>query len=253
MEVAAYRQFADLEEDHFWFRGRRAIFFDLLDRLLRGREDLDVLEIGCGAGGLLRRLARYGRVKGLELSPDLSRMARERSGQPTFCADAYEVPLPDASQDLVCLFDTIEHIPDEARALAEIRRVLRPGGLVFFSVPAYQFLYSNNDRVAHHCRRYTRRRLRRTCEAAGLEVRRLTYFNTLLFPLILPAVLAVKFKERLFGVRDPERTNLSYRFPRLLNAGFARIMGGERYLLRCLSFPAGHSLIGVFARPAEGP
>ena len=250
MELTAYRQFADLEEKHFWFRGRRAIFLRLLDRLLAGRSDLDVLEIGCGAGGLLRRLTRYGRVKGLELSRELAALCRERSDLPTVCGNAYQLPFASASQDLVCLFDTIEHIPDEARALAEIERVLRPSGLAFFSVPAYQFLYSNNDRVAHHCRRYTKRRLIDVVAAAGLAPVKVTYFNTFLFPAILPAVLLTKCKDRLLGISDPDRTNLSYKIPKPLNAALALIMSSERHLLSKLSFPTGHSLIGVFRKPA---
>jgi SAM-dependent methyltransferase len=253
MELTAYRQFAELEEEHFWFRGRRAIFLALLDRCLGGRRGLRILEVGCGAGGLLRRLDRYGKATGLELSLELSALCRERSGRPTICGNAYHLPLPDASQDLVCLFDTLEHIPDEARALAEVQRVLVPGGLVFFSVPAYQFLFANNDRVAHHCRRYTRRRLVKIVRAAGMTPVKVTYFNTLLFPLILPAVLLGKIKEKVIGLRDPDRTNLSHRFPRPINDLLAAVMGSERHILTRLSFPAGHSLIGMFRKDACVP
>ena len=101
MEVSGYQQFAELEENHFWFRGRRIIFFHLLDRLLR-RPDLDILEIGCGTGGMLRRLGRYGRVVGLELFPEASALSRQRSGQPTICASAVALPLQARSYDLVC-------------------------------------------------------------------------------------------------------------------------------------------------------
>jgi len=248
MDPVAYRQFSDLEEDHFWFRGRRRIFFKLLDQQLPEKRDLEILEIGCGAGGLLKRLARYGKPKGVELSKELSIVARERSGRPTICGNAYSLPLPDQSQDLVCLFDTIEHIPDENRALAEIHRVLRPGGIVFFSVPAYQFLYANNDKVAKHCRRYTRGRLKKLVTSAGFKPRRMTYFNTFLFPLILPIVLFKKAQEKLFGLGNEKHTNLSYKLPKFANEALTLIMSSERHLLRYLSFPLGHSLIGIFER-----
>ena len=249
MELTAYQQFAELEEEHFWFRGRRAIFFTLLDNLLGDRRDLNVLEVGCGAGGLLRRLARYGESTGLELSPELSKICRERSGRPTICGNAYDLPLEDGTQDLICLFDTLEHIPDEDRALRELFRVLKPGGHVFFSVPAYQFLYANNDRVAHHERRYTRGRLKRTVCKVGFEAVKLTYFNTFLFPAILPAVLIGKLKEKVTGVGDPEHTNLSVRIPKPVNGLLARVMQSERHVLKRMSFPAGHSLIGIFKKP----
>jgi SAM-dependent methyltransferase len=250
MEETAYRQFADLEEDHFWFRGRRRIFFDLLDRYLAGRRDLAVLEVGCGAGGFLRRLDRYGRPIGIELDPGIGRICRARGTAPVLQADAYAIPLPDASQDLVCLFDTLEHIPDEARALREVARVMRPGSLAFFSVPAYPFLYANNDRVARHCRRYTRGRLAAVLEAAGFERLKLSYFNTLLFPAILPAVLLGKLKERWLGLRDPEHTNLAVRLPRWLSELAFRAMAAERWPLAHLSLPFGHSLLAVVRKPA---
>jgi SAM-dependent methyltransferase len=256
MEPEAYRQFADLEEEHFWFRGRRKIFFALLDRLLASRlqsareenNSLEILEIGCGAGNLLRRLSRYGNTKGLELSRDLAALCQERSKRPTLCANAYALPFPDRSQDLVCLFDTIEHIPDEAKALSEIHRVLKPGGLVMFSVPAYQFLYSNNDRVAHHCRRYTKGRLHRSLKKAGLRPIKSSYFNALLFPLILPAVLLTKAKDKVFGLKNEDHTNLSVKIPRPLNETLALIMGSEAGLIPRLSLPCGHSLIVVAQR-----
>lgn len=248
MDPAAYEQFATLEETHFWFRGRRAIFFELLDQHFGTRDDLEVLEIGCGAGGLLRRLTRYGRARGLELSQELCELARERSGVPVVNGNAYALPFADDSLDLICLFDTIEHIPDEDRALAEIQRVLKPGGHVFFSVPAYQFLFSNNDRVAHHFRRYTKRRLTDAVCRNGFQPVKVSYFNLLLFPLILPTVLLQKFKERFIGLKDPERTNLSVQPRPLVNEALARIMSSERRILPLVDFPTGHSLIGLYRR-----
>lgn len=250
MDATAYRQLAELEERHFWFVGRRAIFFTVLDRLLAGRRDLTVVEIGCGAGNLLRRLDRYGRVIGLEIAPDIAALALERSHKPVLCGDGAALPLPGACADLVCLFDTLEHIADEAATLREIRRILTPGGLAVFTVPAYQFLWSNNDRVAHHHRRYTRTRLKRTLADAGFEAVRFSYYNTFLFPLILPAVLLLKAKERLIGLKDPDHTNLSVRIPAPLNSVLAAIMSSERRFLGRLSFPFGHSLLGIVRKPA---
>jgi len=251
MERAAYRQFADLEESHFWFRGRRSIFFHLLDRFVGPGRDLDVLEVGCGTGGFLRRLARYGRPTGLELSKEFAALSHQQSGSPAICASAYAIPLRDASQDLVCLFDTLEHIPEERRALEEVMRVLRPGGIAFFSVPAYQFLYANNDRVSHHCRRYSWTRLEKSLRASGFTLRKITYFNTFLFPAILPAVLLMKFKERWIGLDNAERTNLSVAVPAPVDEVLYRVMSSERHLLARIAFWCGHSLLAVVQRPAR--
>jgi 2-polyprenyl-3-methyl-5-hydroxy-6-metoxy-1,4-benzoquinol methylase len=247
MEETANRQFVELERTHFWFVGRRRIFFTLLDRELAGRHDLHVLDVGCGAGGMLDPLARYGRVTGVDMQPELVEFCHRRGFPDVVVGSAYELPAPSGTVDLVTLFDTIEHVPDDRRALRETARVLAPGGLVFISTPAYEFLFANNDRIAHHERRYTVRALRRKLLDAGLEPVQLTYFNTWLFPAILPAVLAGKLAERW---RDPgDRTNLSAPIPAPVNRTLAAVMGSERRVLLRRSFPFGHSIIAIARRP----
>jgi SAM-dependent methyltransferase len=248
MEETAYRQFIELEENHFWFVGRRRIFFHLLDRELSSVGSVRVLDVGCGAGGMLTPLSRYGEVSGIDTSPELVELCRARGFDRVNVGSAYDLPAEAGSLDLITLFDTIEHVPDDDRVLGECRRALAPGGLLFVSVPAYQFLYANNDRVAHHQRRYTASQLRRKLAGAGFGSPRITYFNTLLFPLILPAVLAKKVHERF--VDPAERTNLSHRVPAALNRALAATMGSERHLLSRLDFPFGHSIIAI-ARAGE--
>ena len=243
MDAAAYRQFVELERDHFWFRGRRAIFFALLDQQLGMRSDRRILDVGCGAGGMLGPLSQFGEVTGVDTSADLVEYCHNRGFGSVRLASAYELPAAGRSMDLVTLFDTIEHVPDDVRALRECARVLAPGGVVFISTPAYQFLYANNDRVAHHERRYTARRLRRRLVAAGLVPERITYFNTLLFPAILPAVLLGKLHERI--VPPGDRTNLSHEIPPWLNRLLAATMSSERRLLERIDLPFGHSLIAL--------
>jgi len=248
VEETANRQFVELERTHFWFVGRRRIFFALLDRELSGRSGIRILDVGCGAGGMLEPLARYGSVTGIDSQPELVEFCRQRGFPNVVLGSAYELPAETGTIDLVTLFDTIEHVPDDIRALRECRRVLAPEGRVFISTPAYQFLYANNDRVAHHERRYTARGLRDKLAAAGLEAVKLTYFNALLFPAILPAVLAKKAIEH---ISDPgERTNLSHSMNPALNRVLGAIMGSERRLLARVSLPFGHSIIAI-AKPAR--
>jgi SAM-dependent methyltransferase len=243
VEETANKQFVELERTHFWFVGRRRIFFHLLDRELAGRGPIRILDVGCGAGGMLEPLARYGRVTGVDMSPELVEFCHGRGFEDVVVGDAYALPAEDSSVDLITLFDTIEHVPDDARALREVERALAPGGLVFISTPAYQFLYANNDRVAHHERRYTARRLRRRLSDAGLKPVQVTYFNTLLFPAILPAVLAKKVQERLVDPGD--KTNLSHAMNPALNRALAATMSSERHLLERFSMPFGHSIIAI--------
>ena len=245
MDARIYDQFAELEQRHFWFRGRRAIFFDFIARELSGRgHDLEILEIGCGPGGMLSPLARFGHLHGLDIAHDALAYCRHRGFPDVVTGSGTELPFADGSFDVVALFDAIEHIPDDRQALAEVKRILKPGGLVFISVPAYQFLFSQNDRLVHHQRRYTRGQLAKLLSAERFAPRKLTYFNTFLFPLILPAVMVLKLKERLLGLPDGQ-TNLSHEFSRPVNGLFAWFMSAERWLLRHMEFPFGHSLIAI--------
>jgi len=256
MDRVAYATFAQLEHTHFWFVSRRRIFFDLLDRFFARRDQpagstatrRQVLEIGCGAGGMLGPLQRYGRVAGLDIDHEYVLHCQSRGFQDVLCGSGYELPFADASFDLVCLFDTIEHIPDDQQALREVQRVLRPGGAVFVSVPAYQWLWSQNDRTAHHCRRYTAGRLRRLLRATGFAPHRVSYFNTMLLPLILPTVLWQKLMDRLGRLPDGYN-NMSVPLPHWLNRLFTWLMSAERHLLKHVSFPAGHSVLALATRP----
>jgi len=242
MEGVAYEQFLGLERDHWWFIGRRRCYFTLLEHFLKNARDLRVLDVGCGVGGMLPELARFGKPIGIDSDRRSIEICRERGFPNSFLGGGMDIPAQSGCADLVTFFDCIEHLPDDERALRDANRVLRAGGHLFISVPAYQFLYSNNDKVAHHFRRYTRGELVRKVRAAGFEVVKATYVNVTLFPLILPAVLLFKLKEALFPKLDDTRTNLSHVPARPINSLLAAIFGGEGKLLRYLSAPFGHSL-----------
>lgn len=247
MELSVYEQFALLEENHFWFKGRRTIFFDLIGRTLDEQNPnpkREILEIGCGAGGMLGPLGEFGNVTGIDISHEYTQFCHKRGYERVVTGSGYELPFRDNSFDMVALFDVIEHIPDDQKVLEEVRRVLKPGGQVFISVPAYQFMFSQNDRVAHHLRRYTAGRLNALLAKVGLQSKKTTYFNTFLFPLILPAVMVLKLKEKIFGL-PKGLTNLSHEFKEPVNGIFGWVMGSERWLLRHIEFPFGHSLIAM--------
>jgi len=252
MEPVAYRQFRTLEEEHWWFRGRRAVYLGLLRHHLAGARATRALDLGCGVGGFLAGLSELaGTVVATDMDRESLRHCRERGFPRSALSDAYALPFADGAFDLVCLFDALEHIPDEARALREVARVLAPGGLAVFTVPAYPFLYANNDRVARHCRRYTRASLRRALVGAGLSIERNTHTNVFLFPLILPTVLAMKTWEGLLArAPDPEHTNLSFPMPRLLHSALAGVFAAELPLTRRFDWPLGHSIMAIARKPA---
>lgn len=248
MDELAARQFMELERVHWWFEGRRRLFFDLLARTLRGARDLRMLDVGCGAGGMLGELRRFGEPAGLEISHELLAAARARGFPRLVAGSAERLPVAPASLDLVTAFDCVEHLEDDLGAFRGFFAALRPGGRLFLSVPAWQFLYAENDRVAMHRRRYRRSGLTARLREVGFAIERASYVNAWLFPLIVPAVLLLKAKQHFFKrAGAPAETNLSYRYPKAVNSLLAAIFSSERFVLRRASFPIGHSLV-VLAR-----
>jgi SAM-dependent methyltransferase len=171
---------------------------------------------------------------------------KERGFNGICLGSGYHLPIRPGSLDVITLFDTIEHIEDDEQVLAECAVALRLGGFLVVTVPAYQFLYADNDRIAHHQRRYTLSRLKRITHATGLKVVKGTYYNVILFPIILPAILLLKIKQ---GLRGPLKkgemgaTNLSYRSPGPVKLALENVFSAERFILPWISAPFGHSIV----------
>jgi SAM-dependent methyltransferase len=180
MDQELMRATLAVEDDHWWYRGRRRIIRAELDRLPLPHP-AEVLDAGCGSGRTLLELVDYGRVRGIELDPEVAEVARDRGLGEVVQGRLEEVPWGEDSFDLITCLDVIEHTPDDQRTLAELHRVCRPGGFLLVTVPAHQFLWSAHDVYNHHYRRYSRRRLRDSAHTAGWTVGRISAFNSLLF------------------------------------------------------------------------
>ena len=195
MEPLIYKGIASIERRNWWYQGRREIILRLLSRIGFADTPRTILSVGCGSGEEIRFLGRFGKVYGMDPGEDAIRFCRAAGiGEEVVQASAEVIPFPDKSFDGVFVLDVLEHVRDDERALAEIYRVLKPGGIVVISVPAYGWLWSRADVRSHHFRRYTRAELEKKCSAAGFSVLRATYCNIILF---LP-LAAVKLLTRMW-------------------------------------------------------
>jgi SAM-dependent methyltransferase len=235
------------EENHWWFAARRQIVLHLLRQQLGDSgAPLRLLDIGCGAGGMLKHLRVFGDVIGVEPSPDAVAYAAAKG-----VADVRMGTLPDGLPfsplerfDAITLLDVLEHVEEDVASLAALQRLLRPRGLLLLTVPAYQFLWSSHDVANRHQRRYSRALLHERLVTAGFEVATLSYYNTLLFP----PVAAIRLVKRFVG--GPESPDLGS-VPRPLNAVLRSVFAAERHVLGSVPLPFGVSLIAT-ARPRIG-
>ena len=240
------RTMLDVDEHHWWYRGRRRIIRAELDRLPLLRPAC-VLDAGCGSGRTLEELAHYGEVHGIELDPDAAEVARSRAAGEVQIGRLEELPWSDGSFDLITCLDVIEHTPDDRATLLELRRVCRPTGWLLVTVPAYQALWSMHDHANHHFRRYNRRSLTAAALESGWLLRRMTSFNTLL----LPPAAAVRLAQRR-RPRSDYRPEIQLG-PAWLNAILERPLHLEaRWLARGRTLPAGLSLMAVLQNPPHG-
>src|SRR5437868_2953851 len=190
------------EQDYWWHVGKRAIVYSLLERYLprgKAREERQALDLGCGAGLNLDHLAKYAEPVGTDFSEEALRFCLARGHKRLCKADAAELPFRDRQFDIITALDVIEHLDDDLTALVELRRTLRPGGLLIISVPAYPALWSYWDDILGHRRRYTVGAMRGVARAAGLVVRKASYSNAL---ILAPSVAVRVLKTLRLGAAD---------------------------------------------------
>ena len=234
----------ELDERHWWYRGRREILRAELDRLPLPA-GARVLDAGCGSGRTLDELQDYGEVYGIELDPDAAEAARARGRGEVRIGRLEELPWQADTFALITCLDVIEHTPEDRQTLRELRRVCTPGGWLIVTVPAYQSLWSLHDEANHHYRRYRRRTLSDAAIGSGWRIARITSFNSL---LLAPAAVVRLAQRRRKPHGDytptikigPEWLNTALEWPLHIEA---------TWLAKGRTLPAGLSLMAVLRNP----
>jgi SAM-dependent methyltransferase len=187
-----YRELFEVEEQHWWFRSRRAVVRSLLARAGLPPEPR-ILDAGCGTGANLLEYGRLGHATGVDAFPDAIRLCRERGLDNVLEAPVERLPFEPQSFDLLFATDVIEHLDDDVGALRELRRVAADDARLVVTVPAYPWLWSDHDVSVHHKRRYTAESLLESVRVGGWSPAIETYF----FTTALPVVAAVRTLRRL--------------------------------------------------------
>lgn len=189
MQHEYYKEYYELERKHWWFIAREKIISNYISRLIADNgfknKELNILNIGCGPGRSSEYLSQFGKVVSVEYDKFCCEFAQQKTGLEIINGSITELPFPDNSFDLVCAFDVIEHVEDDALAVSEMKRVAVQGGILLVTVPAFMSLWSHHDEINHHFRRYKHKQLKELF-AKQQDGHRMysTYFNFFLFPPI---------------------------------------------------------------------
>ena len=238
---------AEVERSHFWFRGFRRFVRPMLEAAAEGRRDLVIADCGAGTGHNLGMLERYGRPVGIELMEAGARFAQARGERRMIRGDVTALPIRTASVDLATSFDVLYCLGDDAErgALAEMHRILKPGGRLVVNVAAMPFLKGEHSEMTHEMRRYTRRGLGVLLDRAGFATTRATYTNAVTLPLVA-AVRSLQQRGLLRGAGTSSREMQTPPGP--VNAALVTALAAEAALLRIVDMPFGSSLLALAIR-----
>lgn len=250
MNHEEYERMYRFEDTYWWFVARRHLIASLLDGWYARDGQSEILDIGCGTGAMLDELAPFGHVMGADFAPEALAFCRQRgSHYPLTRADVRRLPFAADSFDVVTAMDIIEHIDNDKAASAEIFRVLRPGGRLFVTVPAFQSLWSEHDEALHHYRRYTVPHLKDLFQRVGFAVPKMSYTVTSLFPLIWTyrQISNQLPRRRANGEKKANLVN----FSQPVNAALLALSEWESALVRRMNLPFGVTVVCVAEKKAS--
>jgi len=243
MNNKEYEKLYKFEQFYWWHVGRRDILNFFLKKFLN-KKGIQILEIGCGTGGNLEILSNLGEVTGLDVSKYALDFCRKRGVNNLVLGRAEKTNFPSESFDLILMLDVLEHIKDDKKAIGETRRILKEGGYFLVTVPAYQFIWSEHDEILGHYRRYSISDFSKKLEEAGFDIIKISYFVSLLFPVILGYRILRKI---LF---PKSKKNTAYVvLPKPINNFFIYLLKLEGLLLKYFNLPFGTSILCIAQKP----
>ena len=245
-----YEVMADAEHRHWWFIGKNANVWRLIERFgpdaapdgSRPR----ALDAGCGSGGLLSRLGDTYDAVGIDMAEEARDLCAKRGLKALYGSLPDEMPFEPGSFDLIVASEVIEHVEQDVEAAKTLVNLLAPGGVLIVTVPAFQWMWGVHDTAHHHFRRYTRTRLLDLFRDQPVRAELASYHNTTFFPLMAAARLWGK----AFGSKEEASVELK-RPPAPINATMGAIFKAEGHVINRVPLPFGGSLIAAFRRDKQ--
>ena len=248
MQHDYYKEYYELERNHWWFVAREEILSNYIEQLIKQEKlpstDLKILNVGCGPGRSSEYLSKFGKVTSIEYDKFCCEFASEKTGLEIINGSITELPFSDNSFDLVCAFDVIEHVEADQLAVNELKRVTKNESLILITVPAFMSLWSHHDVINHHFKRYKIKEVNQLFDSTnnGNKVFD-TYFNSFLF---LPIYFFRKVSNllKLGQKRKGSGSDFEAFKPGILNTILYKVMSFEgRFINRKKKFPFGVSIL----------
>ncbi|MGI8788470.1 MAG: class I SAM-dependent methyltransferase [Pyrinomonadaceae bacterium] len=241
MQQHTYAIMNRVENEHWWYVGRRAILESFLQDIVRKirnpQSAIRILDVGCGTGGNLEMLQKFGAAEGVDVSDDALEFCQSK-GLNVHKGLAEKLPFADETFDVVTALDVVEHLDNDVAGLREMNRVLKTGGETLIFVPAFMWLWGVQDDVSNHRIRYTKKQIVERLDEAGFEIERATYANITFFAPIFGG----RFLMKITGIKPESENNVNVS---ALNGVFGKLFGAERFWLKNFNFPFGVSIVIV--------
>jgi 2-polyprenyl-3-methyl-5-hydroxy-6-metoxy-1,4-benzoquinol methylase len=239
MNIDLYRIFFDVQKKHWWFVTKKNIVLDMIAKFQRKKGDVNILDVGCGSGLMLNALERIGQTYGMDISDEAISFSKEIfTGTVKKGMLPDEIPYEENFFDLIIALDVIEHVDRDIDSLIALHSRLTADGKAIITVPAYMFLWSSFDDINEHKRRYTASQLNAKLVLAGFTVEKISYYNTLLFPVvwIVRVLNNILNRDEASDIAMPSKA---------LNFVLENIFGFEKTLLKFVNLPFGVSILAV--------
>jgi ubiquinone/menaquinone biosynthesis C-methylase UbiE len=235
----------DNENTHFFYVANHTIFVHLLAKRLDKKRKYEILDAGCGTGLFAQKLKQFGRVSGIDYHPEAVRLSKKR-GIKAIRGDISHLPYKANTFDVVTCIDVICHqsIKSDVKFLKELKRVLKPGGMLLLRVAAHPWLMSQHDRYVMTRERYTKQHLADSFEQAGFLIQKLSFMDALLF---LPAAVKAA-QERMFPTDDHSVIGDT---PAWINKLATSLLASERFVLEKSDVPFGNGLLVIAEKPTR--
>lgn len=258
-DEAGFDLLLHMQREHFWYRGRHQLLLNVLNREVSANfgeaKTLHAIDLGGGCGGWLEYLKQHapGMFQTLALGDSSIHALTLAKPVVGAYADRYQVDLLDLTWqeewDVVFLLDVLEHIPDHVEVLRQIRKTMKPGGLLFITTPALYFFWTHNDDLARHQRRYSKADFRQLAGEVNLNFVRADYFMFFLSPALMLYRMMVRPHKTATPEELQEYLWRSHQVPgKLVNSILTQVFLAEAALVNRLAMPWGTSILAVFQK-----